>query len=334
MGLLIDGIWRDQWHETKKSGGRFIREESQFRNWVTPDGEAGMTGKSGFNAESGRYHLYVSAACPWSHRTLIFRQLKGLTAMIGMSVVNPLMAEQGWTFAPGRGVIADPILGAEYMHQIYTAADSKYSGRVTVPVLWDKKNKTIVSNESPHIIRMFNSAFDHLGARPGNYYPAELHEEIEALNNTIYHKINNGVYKAGFATTQAAYQEAVLGVFECLELVERRLTERRYLMGDRVTECDWRLFVSLIRFDAVYVSHFKCNIRRIEDYSNISQYMRELYQWPGIAETVDMTSCKLHYYQSHATINPNKIVPVGPALDFTAPHDRGHLASIHQPRED
>ncbi|GAB4191396.1 MAG: glutathione S-transferase family protein [Wenzhouxiangellaceae bacterium] len=325
MGLLVDGEWRDQWYDTDGNEGRFVREESQFRHWVTANGEAGPTGDSGFAPEAGRYHLYVANACPWSHRALIFRRLKGLTGHIGLSVVNTYMGENGWTFAPGRGVIADPIHNADYMHQVYTAAKSDYSGRVTVPVLWDKQQQTIVTNESADLIRMFNSAFDAVGASAGDYYPADLREQIDTINDVVYRKINNGVYKAGFATSQDAYEEAVLGVFEGLDEMEQRLSEQRYLCGDRLTEADWRLFVTLIRFDAVYVGHFKCNIRRLQDYPNLSNYTRELYQWPGISETVDLTAYKQHYYRSHDKVNPTGIVPIGPALDLTVPHDRERL---------
>jgi glutathionyl-hydroquinone reductase len=322
MGLLVDGQWTDQWYDTESTGGRFERSESAFRNWITADGQAGPDGKGGFAAEPGRYHLYVAYACPWAHRTLIFRKLKGLENMISLSVVNPIMRQHGWTFRKGYKVIADAIGGAEYMHQVYTRAMSDYSGRVTVPVVWDKKNDTIVSNESADIIRMFNSAFDGVGARDGDYYPEDLREDIDAINALVYDKVNNGVYKAGFATTQQAYEEAVIPLFETLDELERRLSEQRYLCGDRLTEADWRLFTTLVRFDAVYVGHFKCNIRRIEDYPNLSNYIRDLFQVPGVSETVEMRAIKLHYYGSHDTINPHYIVPLGPALDFHRKHDR------------
>ncbi|CAH2602203.1 glutathionyl-hydroquinone reductase YqjG [Rhodovastum atsumiense] len=316
MGLLVDGVWQDRWYDTGSSGGRFVRSESRFRNWVTPDGEGG------FAAEAGRYHLYVSRACPWAHRTMIFRALKGLEGMISFSVTHWLMGEQGWTFAPGPGVIPDPINGATRLHEVYTRADPQYTGRVTVPVLWDKNRGTIVSNESADIIRMFNRAFDGIGARAGDYYPEALREEIDALNARIYATVNNGVYKAGFATTQAAYEEAVRPLFETLDWLEQHLAQRRYLCGERQTEADWRLFTTLLRFDAVYVGHFKCNIRRLADYPNLWSYTRELYQTPGIRETVDFVHIKGHYYQSHVTINPTGIVPVGPEIDFDAPPDR------------
>ena len=322
MGLLVDGQWKDEWYDTDSTAGRFERSAAAFRNWITADGSAGPDGKAGFKAEPGRYHLYVAYACPWAHRTLIFRKLKGLENMISLSVVNPIMRENGWTFGDGYKVIADPIHNAEFMHQVYTQAKSDYSGRVTVPVIWDKQEKTIVSNESADIIRMFNSAFDDVGAKAGDYYPEDLREEIDAINEEVYHKVNNGVYKSGFATTQEAYEEAVMPLFETLDRLEQRLAENRYLCGDRITEADWRLFTTLIRFDAVYVGHFKCNIRRIEDYPNLSNYVRELFQFPGVSETVELRAIKMHYYGSHDTINPHYIVPLGPALDFHRKHDR------------
>ena len=326
MGLLVDGQWRDQWYDTKSTGGRFKRDISRFRNWVTPDGKAGPTGTSGFRAEAGRYHLYVSYACPWAHRTLIFRKLKGLEDMIPISVVHWYMAEHGWTFADGDGVIADPINDADYMYQVYQAADGDYTGRVTVPVLWDKQKNTIVSNESADIIRMFNSAFDSVGATEGDFYPEPLRKEIDEINARVYSTVNNGVYKSGFATTQEAYEEAVEPLFESLEWLDDRLATRRYLMGDRITEADWRLFTTLLRFDPVYVGHFKCNKRRIVDFENLWPYVRDLYQVPGVAETVHMDHIKAHYYMSHETINPTRIVPVGPDIDYSAPHDREALS--------
>jgi len=325
MGLLVDGEWKDQWYDTESTGGRFKRSESAFRNWITADGAPGPSGEGGFKAEPDRYHLYVAYACPWAHRALIFRKLKGLESMLPLSVVNPIMKEHGWTFKPGYKVHTDPIHDATYMHQVYTAADSGYTGRVTVPVIWDKKNHTIVSNESAEIIRMLNSAFDDVGASEGDFYPAELRERIDEINEVVYHKVNNGVYKAGFATAQEAYEEAVVPLFETLDELERLLSENRYLCGRRLTEADWRLFTTLIRFDAVYVGHFKCNIRRIEDYPNLSDYVRELYQMPGIAETVEFHAIKLHYYGSHDMINPPGVVPMGPALDLHRPHDRARL---------
>lgn len=311
MGLLIDGTWHDQWYDTESTGGRFIRQSSQFRHWITAEG------KDGFKAEAQRYHLYVSYACPWAHRTLIFRAIKGLENMISVSVVNWFMGEFGWTFDPEEGVIPDPIHHAKYLYEIYTKADAKYTGRVTVPILWDKKMKTIVNNESSEIIRMFNSEFDHLGATPGDYYPEELREEIDQVNDRIYRTVNNGVYKAGFATTQKAYEEGVIPLFETLDWLEDKLSHSRYLMGEKLTEADWRLFTTLVRFDAVYVGHFKCNKRRIMDYPNLWNYVKHLYQIPKVAETVNFKHIKGHYYQSHKTINPTGIVPVGPEIDFT-----------------
>jgi putative glutathione S-transferase len=322
MGLLQDGKWVDQWYDTESSGGHFVRKAPQFRSWVTVDGTAGPSGDGGFKAESGRYHLYVSLACPWAHRTLIFRALKELEQMISVSVVHWYMAEDGWTFAAGDGVLPDTVNDAQLMHEVYTKAMSDYSGRVTVPVLWDKQTKTIVSNESSEIIRMFNSAFDGIGAKAGDYYPPDMRSETDSLNERIYATVNNGVYQCGFATTQAAYQEAVTPLFDSLDWLEDRLRSKRYLTGDQITEADWRLFTTLIRFDAVYVGHFKCNIRRIADYPNLSEYLRDLYQQPGIAKTVNMEHIKRHYYESHETINPSRVVPQGPVIDFTVPHDR------------
>ena len=322
MGLLQDGKWVDQWYDTESSGGHFVRKAPQFRSWVTVDGTAGPSGDGGFKAESGRYHLYVSLACPWAHRTLIFRALKELEQMISVSVVHWYMAEDGWTFAAGDGVLPDTVNDAQLMHEVYTKAMSDYSGRVTVPVLWDKQTKTIVSNESSEIIRMFNSVFDGIGAKAGDYYPPDMRSETDSLNERIYATVNNGVYQCGFATTQAAYQEAVTPLFDTLDWLEDRLRSKRYLTGDQITEADWRLFTTLIRFDAVYVGHFKCNIRRIADYPNLSEYLRDLYQQPGIAKTVNMEHIKRHYYESHETINPSRVVPQGPVIDFTVPHDR------------
>ena len=317
MGLLVDGVWQDKWYDTGSQKGRFVRSESQFRNWVTADGAPGPSGDGGFKAEPGRYHLYVSYACPWAHRTLIFRALKGLESMISLSVVNWHMDERGWNFAPGPGVIPDPIHDAKALADVYVAADPKYSGRVTVPVLWDKQRKTIVNNESSEIIRMLNGAFDGLGAKPGDYYPKDLRTEIDALNARIYDTVNNGVYKAGFATSQAAYEEALTPLFETLDFLEERLASRRYLCGDRTTEADWRLFTTLLRFDPVYVGHFKCNIRRIADYPRLSAYLAALLSVPGVRGTVHLDHIKNHYYGSHKAINPTGIVPVGPKLDWT-----------------
>ena len=322
MGLLQDGKWVDQWYDTESTGGRFIRKLPQFRSWITADGAAGPTGDAGFKAEADRYHLYVSLACPWAHRTLIYRSLKGLEDMIQVSVVHWYMADNGWTFQAGDGVVADPLHNAEFMHQIYTAAMPDYSGRVTVPVLWDKKTNTIVSNESPEIIRMFNSAFDAVGAKAGDYYPEELRAEIDAINNRVYESLNNGVYKCGFATTQEAYEEAIEPLFATLEWLENRLSLKRYLTGSIITEADWRLFTTLVRFDPVYVGHFKCNLKRVVDYPNLSGYVRDLYQQPGVSDTVNMQHIKDHYYTSHESINPSRVVPKGPEVNFMATHDR------------
>jgi len=319
MGLLVDGVWHDQWYDTKSTGGRFVRQDSAFRNWITPDGSPGPSGAGGYKAEAGRYHLYVSLACPWAHRTLIFRKLKGLEDMIPVSVVHWLMLENGWTFAAGPGVVPDPIFGARFLYEIYARAVPHYTGRVTVPMLWDKKTGTIVNNESSEIIRMFNSAFGGCGATAGDYYPKDIRPDIDALNERIYDAVNNGVYKAGFATSQEAYDSAFAELFATLDVLDERLATRRYLLGDRLTEADWRLFTTLVRFDPVYVGHFKCNQRRIADYPNLSGYLRDLYQMPGIAETVNMVHIKHHYYQSHRTINPTGIVPRGPEIDLDRP---------------
>ena len=325
MGWLVDGQWQDKWYDTKASEGRFEREDAGFRNWVTFDGSAGPSGIGGFKAEPNRYHLYVSLACPWAHRTTIYRKLKGLEDMISLSVVHPFMGDKGWTFAEGAGVIADPIVKADYLYEVYIAAKPDYTGRVTVPILWDKETNTIVSNESSEIIRMFNSAFDEVGATAINFLPTELLAEIDTVNEFVYSAVNNGVYKAGFATTEAAYKEAVITLFDALDTLEARLVDQRYLLGNTITEADWRLFTTLVRFDAVYVGHFKCNIRRIVDYPNLWGYLRDLYQVPGIAETVSIEHIKAHYYTSHANINPTRIIPVGPLLDFDTAHDRAHL---------
>lgn len=322
MGLLQDGKWVDQWYDTASTGGHFKRKASSFRNWITADGAAGSSGVAGFKAEPDRYHLYISHACPWAHRTMIFRALKGLEDMIPVSVVNWYMREDGWTFHAASGVIGDPINNAEFMHQIYTAADATYSGRVTVPVLWDKQQGTIVSNESSEIIRMFNSAFDGVGALAGDYYPRALRGEIDAINTRVYSTLNNGVYKSGFAGTQAAYETAVVPLFDTLDWLEDLLSQRRYLTGDVLTEADWRLFTTLVRFDPVYVGHFKCNLRRIADYPNLSNYLRDLYQHTGVAQTVHMDHIKNHYYASHDTVNPSGVVPLGPVMDLDAPHNR------------
>jgi glutathionyl-hydroquinone reductase len=325
MGLLLDGSWVDRLPDDGSSDGRFKRQDSAIRNWITPDGTPGPTGDGGFRAEPSRYHLYVSLACPWAHRTLIFRVLKRLEKAISVSVVHWFMGEQGWSFEDGPGVIADPVGSARYLHEVYVRSDPAYTGRVTVPVLWDKQRDTIVSNESAEIIRMLNSAFDAAGAVPGDFYPAELREVIDPFNARIYATVNNGVYKSGFATTQAAYEEVVLPLFETLDMLETHLATNRYLCGDRLTEADWRLFTTLVRFDPVYSGHFKCNLRRLVDYPNLWAFTRELYQRPGIAGTTNFTHIKRHYYQSHRSINPTGIVPVGPELDFLLPDSREHL---------
>ena len=327
MGLLVDGRWQDRWYDTDETGGRFKRTDAAFRNWVTPDGAAGPTGTAGFPAEPGRYRLYVSLACPWACRALVFRALKGLQDAIPVSVVNPHMGAEGWTFEPDAGVVPDAANGVRRLHELYTLAEPGFTGRVTVPVLWDTGTRTIVSNESSEIIRMLNGAFDGVGAAPGDYYPAELRGEIDALNERIYATVNNGVYKAGFATAQDAYEEAVGPLFDTLDWLEARLADQRYLAGAKLTEADWRLFTTLVRFDSVYASHFKCGLRRIVDYPNLWAYTRDLYQVPGVAGTVNLDHIKRHYFGSHPTINPTGIVPVGPALDFDAPPGREHLSA-------
>ncbi|MNQ60332.1 Glutathionyl-hydroquinone reductase YqjG [compost metagenome] len=325
MGLLVDGRWQDKWYESSKDGA-FQREQAQRRNWLTADGKPGPTGVGGFAAEPGRYHLYVSLACPWAHRTLILRKLKGLENLIDVSVVSWLMLENGWTFDQSLGSTGDKLDHFDFMHQRYTADTADYTGRVTVPVLWDKQQNRIVNNESSEIIRMFNGAFDDLTANDLDFYPAPLRGEIDALNERIYPAVNNGVYRAGFATSQQAYEQAFDEVFAELDRLELLLGANRYLAGEYLTEADIRLFTTLIRFDAVYYGHFKCNLRRIADYPNLSNWLREIYQWPGIAETVDFTHIKNHYYASHRTINPTGVVPKGPAQDFTAAHDRERLS--------
>ena len=325
MGLLVEGVWHDKWYDTSKTGGRFQRSKSQFRDFVAKDGTPVEGRERGFKAEPRRYHLYVSLACPWAHRTLIFRKLKKLEDVISVSVVHHFMGENGWTFLKEDGATGDDLYGFDFLHQIYTKADPAYSGRVTVPVLWDKKTETIVSNESAEIIRMLNDAFDEWGDATLDLYPEELRNEIDSINTLVYDNINNGVYKAGFATTQEAYEEAFKALFKALDEVEERLSRQRYLAGNRLTEADWRLFTTLVRFDPVYVGHFKCNLRRIADYPQLSNYLRELYQVPGVAETVDMLHIKAHYYGSHGTINPIGVVPLGPELDLTAPHNRDRL---------
>lgn len=316
MGLLVDGRWHDQWYDTSKTGGRFVRSDTQFRNWITANGSAGPSGESGFKAEAGRYHLYVSLACPWANRTLILRAVKGLEDIISVSVVNPHMAENGWTFESGPGVIADPVGQADYLYEVYLRADPDYSGRVTVPVLWDLQRNTIVSNESSEIIRMLNSAFNGIGAKDRDYSPVNLLPEIDAINAFTYDAINNGVYKAGFATAQDVYETEVRNLFVALDDLEVKLGRQRFLVGHQITEADWRLFTTLIRFDVVYHGHFKCNLKQLSDYNNLWSYTRELYQYPGVADTVNFDHIKQHYYRSHDTINPNGIVPVGPILDL------------------
>lgn len=329
MGLLVEGKWQDKWYDTGKTGGRFVRQDAAFRNWITSDGSAGPTGEEGFKAEAGRYHLYVSLACPWAHRTLIFRKLKRLEDKISITIVDPLMLEEGWTITGNfPGTLPDTVNGKTRLHEIYSLAKPDYTGRVTVPVLWDKARSTIVSNESADIIRMLNSAFNRLEGVNAtlDFYPEKLRPEIDRINKVVYDGINNGVYKAGFATTQAAYEDAVTALFDELDSVEARLASQRYLAGERLTEADWRLFTTLVRFDAVYHGHFKCNLRRIADYPSLWNYTRELYQVPGIADTVNLDHIKHHYYASHRTINPTGIVPLGPIIDFTAPHDRALMS--------
>ncbi|WP_346838231.1 glutathione S-transferase family protein [Microbulbifer sp. SAOS-129_SWC] len=323
MGLLVNGQWQDRWYDTDKSEGEFVREAAQLRNWITADGSAGPSGEGGFAAEKDRYHLYVSLACPWAHRTLIFRKLKGLEDYIGVSVVSPYMLEHGWTFDTDEGSSGDHLYNSDFLYQLYTKNRANYSGRVTVPLLWDKQRECIVSNESAEIIRMFNSAFDDLTGNRDDYYPEPLRGDIDATNEIVYENVNNGVYRAGFATTEEAYEHAYERLFGALEQLERRLGRDRYLTGDQITEADWRLFTTLIRFDAVYHGHFKCNKQRLADYPNLWGFTRELYQWPGVADTVDFHHIKTHYYASHRNINPTGIVPKGPELDFAAPHHRG-----------
>jgi putative glutathione S-transferase len=326
MGLLIDGAWRDQWYDTKSTGGAFKRQESQFRNWVTPDGAPGPTGDGGFAAESGRYHLFVSHACPWANRTMIFRALKGLEEHIDVSVVHPDMLGEGWTFGTDfPGATGDRLFGSDFMRDIYIRARPDVTTRVTVPVLWDTKTGQIVSNESAEIIRMFNSAFDDLTGNTLDFCPEDLRPRIDEINARVYDDINNGVYKSGFATTQGAYDTAVTALFDALDWVEGILADNRYLTGNRATEADWRLFTTLVRFDAVYHLHFKCNRRRLIDYPNLWAYARELYQWPGVAGTVHFDHIVRHYHYSHESINPHRIIPINPELDWDAPHGREAL---------
>lgn len=324
MGQLIDGKWHDTWYDTASTGGQFVRTTTTFRNWITADGSPGPSGTGGFAAQAGRYHLYVSLACPWAHRTLIFRALKGLQGLIDISVVHPDMLDDGWSFDTGfAGATGDRLFGHAFMRDVYLAADPHISGRVTVPVLWDKATGQIVSNESAEIIRMFNSAFDGLTANTLDFWPSAQRTQIEAINQRIYDTLNNGVYKAGFATTQPAYDSAVSALFETMDWLESHLSDNRFLLGDTITEADWRLFPTLVRFDPVYHGHFKCSLRRLVDYPNLWAYTRHLYQMPGIKETVNFDHIRRHYHYSHTTINPHRIVPMAPALDFDAPHGRG-----------
>jgi putative glutathione S-transferase len=325
MGLLVDGVWRDEQHAERTPAGRFLRPSTRFRNWVTEDGSPGPTGEGGFAAARGRYHLYVAYACPWAHRTIIMRMLKGLEDVVSMSVVEPLYGPHGWRFGTSPGTIPDDVNGASELAEIYLRADPKYTGRVSVPALWDKERRTIVNNESPEIIRMLNGAFGRFSNVRTDYYPEALRSEIDRINTLTYENINNGVYRAGFATAQEAYEDAFRAVFAALDEIEALISRQRYLAGNDITEADWRLFPTLVRFDAVYYSHFKCNLRRIVDYPNLSNYLRDLYQQPGVAATVNMDHIKRHYYGSQRHVNPTGIVPVGPALDFLSPHDRGRF---------
>jgi putative glutathione S-transferase len=313
MGIMVQGKWRIEDFAERNTKGSYNRATTSFRNWI---------GDNDFPAKAGRYHLVVAHACPWAHRTLILRALKGLEAVISVAFVEPLMLDNGWVLADG----GDPVTGAQYAHQVYAQAAADYSGRCSVPIFWDKQSKTIVSNESSEIIRMLNTAFDHLATKSlPDLYPEDLRADIDAVNGVVYENINNGVYRTGFATSQEAYEASYNKLFGALDEMEARLENRRYLTGPRITEADWRLFATLVRFDAVYVGHFKCNRQRIADYPNLSNYLRELYQWPGIAETVDIPRTKQHYYGSHLAINPFGVVPSGPKLNFDAPHDRGRL---------
>ncbi|MGT2832774.1 glutathione S-transferase family protein [Streptococcus halotolerans] len=317
MGLLVEGKWQDKWYDTKSTGGKFVRSKAQFRNWITAEGSAGPTGKAGFKAESGRYHLYISLACPWASRTLIMRRLKDLEDHISLSVVNPYMLDNGWTFEDYPGVISDSLFNSQYLYQVYLKADPNYSGRVTVPVLWDKKTQTIVSNESSDIIRMFNTAFNDITGNTDDYYPKEYQTDIDDINSLVYDKVNNGVYKTGFATEQTVYEKELQNLFAGLDNLERHLETQEWLVGDRMTEADIRLFTTLVRFDPVYFGHFKCNLKRLIDYPNLWQYTKRIYNLPGIADTVDFDHIKTHYYGSHKTINPNGIIPVGPDIDWS-----------------
>ena len=327
MGLLVDGVWQDEQHSTRTLGGRFVRPTTRFRNWVTQDGSPGPTGEGGFAAARGRYHLYVALPCPWAHRTVIMRMLKGLEDVVSMSVLEPLYGPHGWRFGTSPGTSPDSVNGASELAEIYLRADPRYTGRVSVPALWDKERRAIVNNESAEIIRMLNGAFGRFTNVRTDYYPPALREEIDRVNALVYENVNNGVYRAGFATSQEAYEEAFRAVFRVLDELERRLSGQRYLVGSDITEADWRLFTTLVRFDAVYYSHFKCNLRRIIDYPNLSNYLRDLYQQAGVAATVNMDHIKRHYYGSQRHVNPTGIVPLGPQLDFLAPHDRNRFAN-------
>ncbi|MCL4118787.1 UNVERIFIED_CONTAM: hypothetical protein GTU68_062783 [Idotea baltica] len=322
MGLLVDGIWSDNWYDTKSSDGKFVRSTAGFRNWITPDGSVGPSGTDGFKAESGRYHLYVSLACPWAHRTLIFRQLKQLADHITVDVVHPDMLNDGWTFEHRGAAQGDSLFNSKFLRDVYLRVDDKMSGRVTVPILWDKKRNTVVSNESSEIIRMFNSAFNGITDNQDDYWPVEMRKDIEKINQRVYKNVNNGVYKAGFATSQSAYDDAVINLFDTLEWLETHLSQNRYLMGHQITEADWRLFTTLVRFDPVYVLHFKCNRKRLVDYPNLWAYARELYQWDGVDQTVDFDHIVRHYHYSHETINPHRIIPINPVLEWGAAHNR------------
>lgn len=323
MGLLVNGNWQDQWYDTDKHGGEFVRESAQLRDWI---GRQAPQGVNSHPAEADRYHLYVSLACPWAHRVMIMRTLKGLGGLVGASHVSPLMLDQGWTYEQSEGSSGDPVNGVYYHHQLYTLTDPHYTGRVTVPALWDKQRNVIANNESADLLRIFNQAFDGMTGNRLDFYPPALQEEIDAVNADVYEHINNGVYKSGFATDQAVYEKHVTVLFDSMERMEQRLDQQRYLAGEWLTEADIRLFTTLVRFDAVYHGHFKCNLKRIEDYPNLSNYLREIYQWPGVAETVNMEHIKRHYYYSHDMINPTRIVPAGPLLDLERAHDRSRLA--------
>jgi putative glutathione S-transferase len=327
MGLLVDGVWQDEQHIARTSDGRFLRPTTRFRNWVTEGGSPGPTGEGGFAAARGRYHLYVALPCPWAHRTVIMRMLKGLEDVVSMSVLEPLYGPHGWRFGTSPGTVPDSVNGASELTEIYLRADPRYTGRVSVPALWDKERRTIVNNESAEIIRMLNGAFGRFTNVRTDYYPPALREEIDRVNALVYENVNNGVYRAGFATSQEAYEEAFRALFRVLDELERRLSGQRYLVGSGITEADWRLFTTLVRFDAVYYSHFKCNLRRIIDYPNLSNYLRDLYQQAGVAATVNMDHIKRHYYGSQRHVNPSGVVPLGPQLDFLVPHDRGRFAN-------